>query len=168
MVRRRTRWEIRQAAALLRRRGGHAAWAPIVDAARLARTSTSLHVAEHPLPRGVRALLAPLGAQGRAALVVNARLPLPERNFSIAHELGHWVLHSDALGRPAPRGQRRRQEWEADRFALDLLLPAELLRSVQAERNARFSDLARRLGVRPRLLRRRLAELRNAAPRASL
>ena len=55
------------------------------------------------------------------ALVVNARLAAVDRNVSVAHELGHWLLHGETAADGATRSERMRREWEADRFALELL-----------------------------------------------
>ncbi|MYD92560.1 MAG: ImmA/IrrE family metallo-endopeptidase [Chloroflexi bacterium] len=161
MMRRRTRQEIQIAAALLRQRGGLPASAPILDAADLARTATSLRVYQRPLPLGIRGLLASVGGS-RPALVVNARLPVVDRNVSAAHELGHWLLHADTTPWAAGRGERRRREWEADRFALELLLPGALVRRVLAERRCSMGAAAARLGVRGTYLSRRIRELRLA------
>ena len=158
MIRRRTLREIQMAAALLRRRGGRPAAAPIVDAAELARTATGLRVYERPLPRGIRGLLASVGGR-YPALVVNARLAAADRNVSAAHELGHWVLHAGTTADAATRSARRRQEWEADRFALELLLPEALVRRVLAERRCAVGTAAVRLGVRGSYLSRRIREL---------
>lgn len=49
--------------------------------------------------------------------------------FTIAHELGHYFLHSDQGHRPgaAYRGQgSHRLEWEANWFAAGLLMPKDL------------------------------------------
>ncbi len=149
------------AAALLRQRGGLPASSPILNAADLARTATSLRVYQRPLPLGIRGLLASTGC-GRPALVVNARLPVVDRNVSAAHELGHWVLHAGTTTDAAGRSERRRREWEADRFALELLLPGALVRRVLAERRCSMGTAAVRLGVRGTYLSRRIRELRLA------
>lgn len=51
--------------------------------------------------------------------------------FTIAHELGHYVLHSE-LGKKAPLSVRRdgsdRVEWEANWFAAGFLMPEEEFR----------------------------------------
>jgi len=160
-MRRRTLPEIQMAAALLRQRGGLPASSPILNAADLARTATSLRVYQRPLPLGIRGLLASTGC-GRPALVVNARLPVVDRNVSAAHELGHWVLHAGTTTDAAGRSERRRREWEADRFALELLLPGALVRRVLAERRCSMGTAAVRLGVRGTYLSRRIRELRLA------
>ncbi len=146
------------AAVQLRRRGGLLASAPILDATELARTATSLRVYQRPLPLGIRGLLA-CADGSRPALVVNARLPGVDRNVSAAHELGHWVLHAGGTSNDAGRGERRRREWEADRFALELLLPGALVLRVLAERRCSLGNAAARLGVRRTYLSRRIREL---------
>jgi Zn-dependent peptidase ImmA (M78 family) len=68
--------------------------------------------------------LVDLGAQG-AEIIVRANDPLPRRRYTIAHELGHWVLqHSDSLS-----GEHNAiiphaviERW-CDRFASALLMP---------------------------------------------
>lgn len=161
MRRHRTTREIRLAAGLLRRRGGRTAAAPIPDAADLARIATELRVYERPLPLSIRGLLASVG-RGQPALVVNARLTGADRNVSAAHELGHWVLHAGATAADLSGSERQRHEWEADRFALELLLPAELIRRALAERRCSLPAAAVRMGVRRNYLSRRIRELRLA------
>ena len=161
MSRRRTVREIQTAAALLRRGGGRAPSDPIPDAANLARTATRLRVYERPLPLGIRGLLAST-PHHQPALVVNARLPLVDRNVSAAHELGHWMLHGGSTVADATRSDRQRQEWEADRFARELLLPDEVLRRLLVEPRCSGQAAALRLGVRESFLLRRIRELRLA------
>lgn len=160
-MRRRTLPEIQMAASLLRRRAGLPASAPILDAADLARTAASLRVYQRPLPLGLRGLLASVGSSP-PTLVVNSRLPVVDRNVSAAHELGHWTLHADAATDADARGDRHRREWEADRFALELLLPEALVRRVLAERPCSMGAAAARLGVRGTYFRRRVRELKLA------
>ncbi|MCY3896758.1 MAG: ImmA/IrrE family metallo-endopeptidase [Chloroflexi bacterium] len=161
MRRRRTLREIQAAAALLRRGGGRTPSDPIPDAATLARTATRLRVYEWPLPLGIRGLLART-PHHQPALVVNARLPVVDRNISAAHELGHWLLHAGSTATVATRSERQRQEWEADRFARELLLPDELLQRVLVERRCSAKAAALRAGVRESFLLRRIREVRLA------
>ncbi len=46
------------------------------------------------------------------------------KNFTIAHELGHWVLHKDLIGEHTPQMER-----EADKFATYLLMPENFVRA---------------------------------------
>lgn len=74
---------------------------------------------------------------------VSSQFPLPVRNFTAAHELGHALLH-DAQGMHRDRaldggsvsGLRDRIEVEADKFASFFLMPERLVR---AEFLKRFS-----------------------------
>lgn len=45
------------------------------------------------------------------------------KNFTIAHELGHWVLHRNLIGKHTPQMER-----EADKFATYLLMPENFIR----------------------------------------
>jgi len=103
--------------------------------------------------------------------------------YSLAHEAGHWVLHylrdgdagdaqqafpGMALGLGAPvlcrsmdAGDRR--EWQAERFAAHLLLPAHLLDAALAghdlSQGTDLAALARRCGVSRKALTYRLRDL---------
>jgi hypothetical protein len=76
---------------------------------------------------------------------VNASDPVPRQRFTAAHELGHFVLHREEMsGRvsiaDSPANvelngdQSDRHEREANRFAAELLMPADVCR----ERAAAF------------------------------
>ena len=56
------------------------------------------------------------------------------KNFTIAHELGHWVLHRHLLGE-----QSKQIEREADLFAVYLLMPEDLVRAEFAKINSPFT-----------------------------
>lgn len=74
---------------------------------------------------------------------VSAADPLPRRRFTAAHELGHFVLHRETMGRfradtdatlrEADGDETDRMEREANRFAAELLMPEELCRARAAE-----------------------------------
>jgi len=76
---------------------------------------------------------------------VNADDIVSRKRYSAAHELGHFLLHRDAMhgGRwiaDEPKTIRdvnddatKRHEWEANRFAAELLMPAGVCRA-RAER----------------------------------
>ncbi|RLL65273.1 ImmA/IrrE family metallo-endopeptidase [Paenirhodobacter hankyongi] len=80
----------------------------------------------------------------------------PERQtFTIAHELGHWLLHKElferspdayaVLPRHAVANNRSVLEKEANHFAAHLLVPSRLLRPVM--RASTVSSLAEAFGV---------------------
>ncbi|MCL2588798.1 MAG: ImmA/IrrE family metallo-endopeptidase [Oscillospiraceae bacterium] len=72
-------------------------------------------------------------------IIVNKN-DVPERQrFTIAHELGHYFLHFDRNSSEENvwisfRGERNKEEYEADMFAAELLMPEELVR-------AKYKDL---------------------------
>jgi hypothetical protein len=84
---------------------------------------------------------------------VRATDPLPRRRFTAAHELGHFLMHREGMGRfradtdetlrEADGGANDQMEREANRFAADLLMPAETC-------HARAEELRREHGCCPR------------------
>lgn len=87
-------------------------------------------------------------------LFVSASDPVPRQRFTAAHELGHFVLHRDEMGGRVSIAdtsaeielsveQSDRHEREANRFAVELLMPANLCR-------ARAAAFQKAYGVCPR------------------
>jgi Zn-dependent peptidase ImmA (M78 family) len=106
------------------------------------------------------AALEPLG--DTHAIVVNGGSDDRRRRFTIAHEIGHFVLHP-GLQR-AERGGRvneagRIREREADAFAADLLMPEPLVRQAVLEHGADASRLADRFEVSRQAMQTRLQRL---------
>jgi hypothetical protein len=80
--------------------------------------------------------------------------PAPRRRFTVAHEVGHHLLHSDGaavLCRPADvetaAGDERAREREANRFAAELLMPEPLVRAAANRDGPDPIALAARFGV---------------------
>lgn len=101
------------------------------------------------------------GRTGWAFVAADNDNPLPRRRFTAAHELGHFVLHHETMGayradtsemlREADEDAADGMEREANRFAAELLMPAEVCR-------ARADELVREHGACPRgVLEYRLA-----------
>lgn len=95
-------------------------------------------------------------------ITVNAIDPITRKRFTIAHELGHYMLHrsligdgvdddrayrSTALGKYHNTAIGPRQETEANKFAANLLMPYHLINRLQDEDVRDPADLAKRLGV---------------------
>ena len=82
---------------------------------------------------------------------VDANAILPRRRFTAAHELGHAVLHRERMGRfradaKISEGANEPDdelEREANRFAVELLMPEEVIRS-------RTDELKKEHGCCPR------------------
>ena len=105
----------------------------------------------HPGLRGGLSLI-----DGRWLIILNRDDPAAQARFTLAHELGHIVL-GDALSsdeRPHDAGR----ESLCDRFAVELLLPAGLVRFAWA-READVASLAEGFQVSRLTARRRLREL---------
>lgn len=72
------------------------------------------------------------------AIYVNADNSLKRQNFTIAHELGHWLLHREeinkspqsykVLRRQPIGGEKDYRETEANTFAANLLVPTNMLK----------------------------------------
>ena len=94
---------------------------------------------------------------------VNAADPVTRQRFTIAHELGHYVYHRHLLGegvdedrayRSIATGKYRntrigkREETEANKFAVNLLMPMDLIDKLRRDEALTTPEqLARRLGV---------------------
>jgi IrrE N-terminal-like domain len=107
-------------------------------------------------------------------IVVNSDHPRVRRRFTAAHELGHYVYHRDLIGdgisdaayRTGDVGRYKnskiiqRHETQANQFAAAVLMPIDLIRRLEHERNlplpARLSEVARLLDVSEQALRVRL------------
>jgi hypothetical protein len=84
---------------------------------------------------------------------VRATDPIARRRFTAAHELGHSILHRETMGRfradtdqtlqEADDAALDQMEREANRFAAELLMPADLCR-------ARARELRKQHGCSPR------------------
>jgi Zn-dependent peptidase ImmA (M78 family) len=73
------------------------------------------------------------------------------RRFTIAHEIGHFVLHPQRLapnrGGDPGNAARQQQEHEADQFAAELLMPEDLVREAVVLHGPDAVRLADRFGV---------------------
>lgn len=117
-----------------------------------------------------------LRKHGRAICVVNQDHPPTRQRFSIAHEIGHFILHPpkeayDVRARDDHSSEGvYREEIEANAFAAELLMPVEILQSkVPAPLDLfchtdRISELARRFEVSPEAMTHRLTHLGLLSP----
>jgi hypothetical protein len=106
------------------------------------------------------AALEPLG-DGRA-IVLNGGGDSGRRRFTIAHEIGHFVLHPER-GRPERGGvvneAGRMEEREADAFAAELLMPEHLVRDAVREQGLDVDRLADRFEVSRKAMQARLRHM---------
>ncbi len=92
------------------------------------------------------------------------------KNFTIAHELGHFKLHKDMatdifyryqVNKPEDADDMER-ELQANQFAATLLMPEQFIRQLW-EVTDDINKLAHIFGVSPEAMRRRLQSLRMVA-----
>lgn len=115
---------------------------PPVDVEELAASLCRLRVREADdlsavpgAPAGV--VLSGMLLPARSEVWVSRHEPWERRRFSVAHEIGHHLLHATASSdavfcragdlRPDPESPEHRREREANRFAAELLMPADLV-----------------------------------------
>jgi hypothetical protein len=113
--------------------------APSVPVEKIARRHA--RIVPQELPAGISGMLVPLPpnpSQKSWAIVVNRSHAIVRRRFTIAHELGHLLLHrysqphADAAFKVRFRDGNSslgsiREEIEANQFAAELLMPEALL-----------------------------------------
>jgi Zn-dependent peptidase ImmA (M78 family) len=143
-------------------------------------------VVRQALPTDVSGMLVPLnqaGADRQWVIVVNEADPPARQRFTVAHELGHLLLHKYAAPHADGRIQIKfrdersttgsvKEEIEANQFAAELLMPERLLRMFAARLKFDVADpasdddalqalrnIAKRLGVSVQALSYRLANL---------
>lgn len=73
---------------------------------------------------------------GTPVIVINKTFPSDRKRFTLAHELGHIVMH---ILNEAPISEYRDREDEANRFAAEFLMPASAISG--SLRNLKISDL---------------------------
>jgi Zn-dependent peptidase ImmA (M78 family)/DNA-binding XRE family transcriptional regulator len=106
--------------------------------------------------------------EGGPVIGFNAAEPESRQRFSIAHELGHYVLrhrkpvHVDLAVSPSSHGEPPGYDWrnerEANAFATELLMPEDLVRAAAVERPDRHR-LARLFKVSDEAMGFRLVNL---------
>jgi predicted transcriptional regulator len=159
------------AAALLEKAGFDLRVEIPIDVQHLAEEVENLDVQEHAdLTTVEGAPSLPAGATLSGLLIpatrrvwvnaVEAQRSAGRRRFTIAHELGHWRLHSNAAGAhtrfcrsdeigasQAEARAARQIEREANRFAAALLMPEARLREEAPKHHLNVKVLADRFGV---------------------
>jgi Zn-dependent peptidase ImmA (M78 family) len=105
-----------------------------------------------------------------ATILVNADDQLNRQTFTIAHELGHWLLHRELFEQSPQRynvllrtptgGQYNADpvEKEANAFAAAILMPAPMIRRVRDLVGVR--EMARMFAVSPEAMEFRLKNVR--------
>lgn len=163
----------RRANEVLRRGKVVAAPVPVEDLAVL----FGAEIRFEPYPDGDLAGMCFRRPDGSAIIGVNSTHPVVRRRFTIAHELGHYLLHNDDIHFDEriplnPIGLRYGststsadpKEIEANAFAADLLMPLDLLKneSIPSDFGAdeELARLAARFDVSVQAMTIRLTTLR--------
>jgi Zn-dependent peptidase ImmA (M78 family) len=112
-------------------------------------------VIETPMGAELSGMLVPLERKVRGkrwAIVVNSTHPRVRQRFTVAHELGHLLLHGYTVAH-ADRGFKVRfrnarssdgsvtEEIEANDFAAELLMPADLVLNKVLEQDLEYAPL---------------------------
>lgn len=114
------------------------------------------------LPDNTSGMIERVG-EGRFRIVVNANHSKNRQRFTIAHELGHYMLHRHLIGHGIEDSRAYRssadgvysnrdigpmQETEANKFAVGLLMPEHLVEQVRGNSNLNSpASQAKVLGV---------------------
>jgi hypothetical protein len=141
------------------------------------------HILERALDDSLSGMLVPLtpAIAGKAwAIVVNKKHPEVRKRFTIAHELGHLLLHSFTaphadtqfrirLRNSSSSTSQDIEEIQANRFAAELLMPEHLVKAHLEHAHIEYAPedradesldrLARKFGVSSQALSIRLAHL---------
>jgi len=111
-------------------------------------------------PFSSEAALQPLG-DGHA-IVLRGASSEHRRRFTVAHEIGHFVLHPQRLAPERGGGVNaawQAQEREADQFAAELLMPERLVREAVVQHGPDVGRLADRFDVSRKAMQVRLRGL---------
>ena len=107
---------------------------------------------------------------GSMSIVYNHWHARTRQRFTVAHEIGHFIFHrdrldagvsdtlafrADAVELPNPRIGRE-QEWQANNFAANLLVPDRWLRAARAAGINEVKKLAKRFDVSPAVMKIKL------------
>ncbi|HYF08114.1 MAG TPA: ImmA/IrrE family metallo-endopeptidase [Acetobacteraceae bacterium] len=102
----------------------------------------------------------------RVLIIVNGSHAPQRQRFTLAHAIAHCVLHRAAIGTSLVEDAHRRgagltaeMDEEADRYAADLLMPADLVHSFWNLGVRSASEMARRFDVTPEAATARMGQL---------
>jgi Zn-dependent peptidase ImmA (M78 family) len=124
-------------------------------------SSLGIRIHEAFLPDNVSGIIE-RAKDGNFLVTVNTFDSYTRKRFTIAHELGHFMLHRGMIGdgieddrayRSTTSGKYRnnligpREETQANSFAANVLMPYELIQRLQAEGYATPEQLADKLQV---------------------
>ncbi len=93
------------------------------------------------------------GGSAGYSIIVNAVEPSARKRFTVAHEIAHFILHSDQLLKGDIEetlyrgGLSDRLETEANKLAADILMPLSLIEKLMGDGKRSIEELAEALEV---------------------
>ena len=97
------------------------------------------------------------------SIIVNAREAPTRKRFTVAHELAHFLLHRQRLDKGElvddtmyRSGMTTQEEAEANKLAVQILMPRELIKELMKSGSKDVESLARRLEVSVPAMKARL------------
>ena len=101
---------------------------------------------------------------GEWVILINSNNTVERRNFTLGHELGHYFLHREPFVDEETQIFYRQEvhddkEYAADRFAVELLMPAAEVEKIVDGGITSIPELAKKFGVSPKAMFFRLKEL---------
>lgn len=118
---------------------------PPVDVYEIAQNS-GLRIVEEPFPDDISDVSGFIDlSDDKAVMYINANDAPNRRKFTVAHELGHWILHREQIKADPQKTVLLRMalgvanqdpfEKEANAFAAELLVPMELFQTEENDKS---------------------------------
>jgi predicted transcriptional regulator len=133
----------------------------------LDRITRALGLAVAVDPRLSPGISSKIDVQGaRVLITVNGGHAPQRQRFTLAHAIAHCILHREAIGTSLVEDGHLRGaglapalDAEADRYAADLVMPANLVSSFWNQGVRSAAEMGRRFDVTPEAAQSRLSEL---------
>lgn len=101
-------------------------------------------------------------------IYVNKHMPLNERHFTLAHEIGHIVLHPNHVDFRRSDQEKDNKESEANVFAYELLMPLPKFTRAYKRFNGNVMSIAKEFLVSEKCMGRRIDFLKKQILRKSI
>jgi Zn-dependent peptidase ImmA (M78 family) len=103
--------------------------------------------------------------EGQYIIVVNEIHHIKKRIFTVAHEIGHYLLHLDLMPEffcnEIFKISNKKIETEANRFAAEILMPTDTFVYLIKKNGTNFTSIAMRLNISEEAVRWRYVDLCN-------
>lgn len=131
-----------------------------IDPARIAKCYDIDIIRDQSLAGGTNSGRCVITDEGSKIIIVNPYDSLTRQRFTVAHELGHALLHNEGVHERSDvrLTSYRKHEVEANKFAAALLMPSDHV-SVAVDLGKNLEELAELFGVSQTAMRIRLETL---------